>query len=551
MSLQAPITPLSIGRSHTAGGYRDDDDDAAGDNTDLDIGSPGGSLPLLRAISPRQPELGAIGVALFLFSAVAGGPYGIETAIQAAGAAPTFVALIFIAIFFCATQALIVAELASAYPTNAGVITWSIVGLGPAAGFVSAWISIAQSLVNMPLYAVLTANAINQAYPLSSWASLAVKASTVVIAGAVNVVGVGAAERITGVMVLLVQTPFIALPIVWALNKHPFTWTALEKSVPDWTSNTGIFLATVAWNMQGWLNFGSIAGEVKDPTRNIPMGVGVAVILVLLNYVWPLIFAVAIAPDFSKWSSGYFVEIAIEVAPGLGQWAATAAVLSCMSNFIPVLAAASRQTQTAAAARMLPTSLARLLARDASRFRTPVAAVIINAVAAGALTAFDFDTLVRLQLFLAITQLVIVVAAFVALKWKSPDARRTYAVPGRFMGACIVAIPIFCIAVLVIAVNITTTWGEMLILFGVIVLLCGSGIYWERYIYDDIILKRLLGSNLENHNDDDDDDEVINNQNNIAALQVDHNNNTPSHQQPNLTRSRLQSDEMPFIRAKK
>ena len=550
MSLQTSLSPISIGSSS---GYRRA-------NTDEDftsIQSPGGSLPLLRAISPRQPELGATGVALFLFSAVAGGPYGIETAIQAAGAAPTFVALVLIAVFFCATQALIVAELASAYPTNAGVITWSIVGLGPAAGFVSAWISIAQSLVNMPLYAVLTANAINQAYPLSTWASLAVKGTTVIIAASVNVVGVGAAERITGVMVFLVQTPFIALPIVWALNKQPFTWTALEGTVPDWTSNTGIFVATVAWNMQGWLNFGNIAGEVKDPARNIPLGVGVAVFLVLLNYVWPLIFAVAIAPDFSKWSSGYFVEIAIQVAPGLGQWAAAAAALSCMSNFIPVLAAASRQTQTAAAARMLPKSLARLLAKDASRFQTPVAAVVINAIGAGALTAFDFDTLVRLQLFLAISQLVIVVAAFVALKWRLTEVRKTYAVPGRFVGACIVAIPIFCIAAIVIAVNITTTWVEMVVLFVVMILLCIGGIYWERYVYDDVILERLLGTNLESHHQNDDNDMYeadFDAPFNAAASTGDRDikgahNSLQQHQQP-IQRIRLHSDELPFIKTK-
>jgi APA family basic amino acid/polyamine antiporter len=495
--------------------------------SDADGGAAASARPR-RAAARAERSLGAAGVALFLFSAVAGGPYGIETAVQAAGALPTFCALAVLSVSFCATQALVVAELSARRPTNAGCITWVLEGLGPAAGFAAAWVSMAQAAANMPLYAVLTANALAQAAPAlrAPAAAAAVKAGAVAFALGVNVAGVAAAGRVAGVMVALVQTPFVLMPLLWAAAGRRFEWRALARAQPGWwPARAGVFVATVAWNMQGWLALGAVAGEVRAPRRSIPRGVAAAVALVLANYVWPLLLTVPLAPDADEWGSGFFVAIAERAAPALGAWAAAAAALSCAANFLPVLAAAARQTQAAARARM---ALPRACARDATRFRTPVPALAGNAALALALAlAFDFDTLVTLQLLLAVAQLLLVLAAFVALKARGgggggggafpaaaaaattdddaaaaddddadadadADADDVYAVPGGLPGALAVCAPILAVAVVVVAANAEDAWVALAALAAAGVALAAAGALWERWVYSPEILRGLV-----------------------------------------------------------
>lgn len=76
-------------------------------------------------------RMGAFGVAILSFAAVAGGPYGIEAAVGAAGPLPVIVGCIVLAFAWSATQCLVSAELASMYPCNGGAITWGVKGLGP------------------------------------------------------------------------------------------------------------------------------------------------------------------------------------------------------------------------------------------------------------------------------------------------------------------------------------------------------------------------------------------------------------------------------------
>jgi hypothetical protein len=59
----------------------------------------------------KKRTLGAFAVAIVSFAAVAGGPYGIEAAIGAAGALPVLLGSCILAVLWSATQALMTAEL--------------------------------------------------------------------------------------------------------------------------------------------------------------------------------------------------------------------------------------------------------------------------------------------------------------------------------------------------------------------------------------------------------------------------------------------------------
>ena len=357
----------------------------------------------------RQRALGTFGVAVVAFASIAGGPYGIEAAVGAAGALPTLLGLAATALVWAAPQALVTAELSCAFPSNAGYVAWVARGLGPAAGFVNAWAMIAAQSLNIPLYPVLIAAYMQQLNPaLGEGALWAIKLACLGLAVALNVVGVQAVELASLVMVLLVQTPFLLMPAAAAALRRPFDWGAVARSLGDGASAAdggggaaaqlfaggqfSVFASTLCWNMQGWVTLGSLAAEVRSARRDYPRGLLAAVLLVALNYLYPVAVGVALAPDFSQWDTGFFVTLAQSIAPWLGTYALVASALSSMSNLVPQLTTSARAACAAARAGIVPLPL--LARARVTRFRTPVPATLAVASVAGVLMAFSFDVCV-------------------------------------------------------------------------------------------------------------------------------------------------------------
>ena len=58
----------------------------------------------------------------------------------------------------------------------------------------------------------------------------------------------------------------------------------------------------------------SFSGDVEDPGRNYPIGLGIAVGMVFLSCFIPVLVGTGISPDpYSEWSDGYFVRLAGEL----------------------------------------------------------------------------------------------------------------------------------------------------------------------------------------------------------------------------------------------
>ena len=201
-----------------------------------------------------QPSkaLGALGLALFCFASIAGGPYGIENSVSSIGPLPTVLALLFTAACWSLTQALMAAELSSMYPCNSGYILWVLKGLGPTAGFVNAWLGFFMNVLNLPLYTVLAANCVGQVVELTPGQSFGLQVGMLALGVVVNIMGMGVIEKLTGALVLLVQVPFVLMPIVWAANRRPFEWRALARSETGWVNAMGAGLANICWNSLGW-----------------------------------------------------------------------------------------------------------------------------------------------------------------------------------------------------------------------------------------------------------------------------------------------------------
>ena len=204
------------------------------------------------APAEASKTLGPLGLALLCFASIAGGPFGIENSVASIGPLPTFLALLGTAACWSLTQALMAAEMSSMYPSNSGNILWVLKALGPTAGFVNAGLIFLMNVLNLPLYTVLAASCVGQVLALTPGQDFGLQVGVLALGVVVNIMGMAAIEKFTGLLVLLVQVPFLLMPIVWAANRRPFAWRALGSSAPNWLGALGPGLANVCWNSLGW-----------------------------------------------------------------------------------------------------------------------------------------------------------------------------------------------------------------------------------------------------------------------------------------------------------
>jgi amino acid transporter len=507
-------SPSSHGRYAKLGGG-EDPAPAAGDDA-----------PASGLLAVDHRKLGALSVAVISFGSVAGGPYGIEAAVGAAGALPTLVGCAALAFLWSAPQALVTAELATAFPSNGGYITWGVRGLGPVLGFVNAANCVASAVCNLPLYPVLFASYIATLDPaLSPWVLGAIKAAALALAVGLNLAGIQAVEVAGLLFTVIVQLPFILMPLVAAAGGSPaFAWGAGPASVlPGWRANFAVFVSTLCWNAQGWVNVGNLASDVRNPRVAYPAGSALAVALVSLNYIYPVWVCSALAPDAAAWDTGYFATIGSSVAPWLGLFTTAASLFSCANNFLPQLGTTSRALRYCALYRMLPlpglaanwrwgggcggggacAGRARGAAPDggsaaaaAPPARRPGAsapgvAILLQGALCGVLMNFSFDVLVIVNVLFYNVGLMLQFGAFLALKHSRPELPRPFQVPGGLAGAWVTAAAfagVLCCAFYAAAVS--SPWAMLILLAANIVFVAG-GLAWARWGFHEGLLDEV------------------------------------------------------------
>jgi amino acid transporter len=383
-----------------------------------------------------RKKVSVFAVALLCFSCVAGGPFGIEAAVQAAGALPTVVGLVVAGLLWGCPQALLTAELASAIPANGGPIVWVRRAWGDQVAFVNGLLLVFNQVTDICLYPTLVASYVQMLFPdqVSDGAAYGIKLAALAVTVALNVVGVEALSASAAILTGIILAPFVVLPIVAAAEGLPFAWSALGPSgvAPDIRDNLALFASTILWNMQGWSELGCLAGEIESAETVFPRGMLLAACLVVLAYACPVLFGVALFPDLTLWGDGFLVSLAQSVAPWLAGFVLLSAALANMSTFLTSMAAYSRTLQAAAREGIVPVPL---LAKNFTRFRTPVPSILLLMVSTACLGVFDFGDLVIIDSSFYMVANMCVISAFLRLRYTEPDLPRPYRFPGGHAGA--------------------------------------------------------------------------------------------------------------------
>ncbi|GGL63353.1 APC family permease [Halocalculus aciditolerans] len=313
-------------------------------------------------------------------------------------------------------------EMATAMPESGGTYLFIDRSWGPLAGTIAglgAWFSLvfksAFALVGLGAYLLLFA-------PLPAGLVKAVAIALAVLLTAVNVAGVKQTGRLQAVVVsvvLLALVAFIAdgLTAVTATNYHPF----FPAGADGLLAATGFVFVSYA----GVTKIASVAEEVEDPGRNIPLGILGSVVLMMLVYTFCVFVIVGVTAPGSITHS--YTPMADAAAAFLGETGAAVvaavAVLALVSMANAGVLSSSRYPLAMGRDRLFPERFG--VTND--RYRTPVAAILLTGgVLVALIAAVPVVDLAKLASAFQILIFTLVNAALVAfresdLDWYDPD----------------------------------------------------------------------------------------------------------------------------------
>jgi amino acid transporter/mannitol/fructose-specific phosphotransferase system IIA component (Ntr-type) len=396
--------------------------------------------------------------------------------IAAAETGPSVVLAYFVAGILILPSMYSMAELSTAMPKAGGTYYFLDRALGPLAGTVGGlgtWLALvfksAFALIGMGAYLAIYANV-----PIKPLA-----AALAVAFGVLNVVGAKESswlQRVLVTILVAVLAFYGAQGVLSVLGGQSAGSGAAAEFSPFFTEGARGFLATIGIvfvSYAGLTKVASVAEEVQNPDRNIPLGMGLSLLTATSIYVIGVAIMVAILPadelhaDLTPvYTSGevFFNWLPYALGPVLIVVAAIAAFASTGNAGI---LSASRYPLAMARDRLLPDSFASI-----GRFDTPTRSIVVTVVLM-LLVIFGLDEEGVAKLASAFQLLIFALLNFAVIVMREsqiPSYAPGYRSPlYPWMQAAGIAIPGFLIAEM----------GTLAIVFtGVVV---ASGIGWYFY----------------------------------------------------------------------
>ena len=294
-------------------------------------------------------------------------------------AGPAVVVSYLIAGFLATLGMLSQAELVSAMPKAGGTYFYVTRSMGPALGTVDGlitWLSLclksAFALVGAAAFAAPLLN-ISPDHVETARTMALIGLPLCLIFIAVNLVGIKEAGRLQVVLVfglLLLLGLYIikGLPSVKVANFEPFA----DKGLRSVFATAGFVFISFG----GLLKVASIAEEVKNPARTVPLGMIFSLLIVSILYLLVVFVTVGVLDPGTL--SGSYTPISDGAAVFLGQGGkialSIAAVLAFVSTANAGIMSASRYPLAASKDRLLP----EFLGNKSRRFGTPYNAILIT-----------------------------------------------------------------------------------------------------------------------------------------------------------------------------
>jgi amino acid transporter len=409
------------------------------------------------------------------FFMVSGGTYGTEEIVHGAGYGRGILILLITPLLWSLPTAFMIGELSSALPFEGGYYAWVRRAMGNFWGFQEAWLSLIASIFDMAIYPTLFVAYLTRMFPWFQegnrgwWVALAV----VVGCALLNIAGVKVVSLTSLWLFFALSAPFIAIVLL-----SPFKLGALANAVTrPTTSNVDILggLLICMWNYMGWDNASTIATEVERPQRTYPRAMLVAVTIVAITYVLPFAAMWMTGLKATAWETGSWADIAALVGGPLLRIAIVlGGMISAFGMFNALVMSYSRLPLAMAQDGMLPAVFAKLQKKS----RAPWVAIIALAIGWAMCLGLGFARLVTIDILLYGASLSLEFLALAVLRFREPDLKRPFRVPGGKLGAIAIGIPpVLLLVFSVIRSEHESILGMSSFAFGMILIAAGGLAY--------------------------------------------------------------------------
>jgi len=389
------------------------------------------------------------------------------------------------------------AELGSMFPDSGGQYIYLREAYGDLVAFLYGWMLF--SVANGGTIAALSvapAAYVGQVFPIVSQGQVVFSIGSIAVTRA----------HLLGLVLIVVLTYVNVVGLRWgALLQNLSTWTKFTAMAAfvvlgfaigkgDWShfrphgvgltmglgpaqliSALGVGLIAVYWAYDGWVYITWVAGEVKNPRRNVPLAmvlgvlaVGVIYVAMNLTYMYALPLT-----EVAKHETIAHAAAAALFSPRAAVWLSLMIAISCFS-------AAATCTLSGARVYLAMAQDGVFFKRMAvihPKWRTPAFSLIGQGIWAAALTLSGrYDQLYTYVIFGMVLSYTLTVVGMFLLRWKRPDIPRPYRCTGYpWLPAIYVLIGAAWILNTIIRRPLEAFWSSAIVLIGV-----PGYLYWKR-----------------------------------------------------------------------
>ncbi len=240
-------------------------------------------------------------------------------------------------------------------------------------------------------------------------------------------------------------------------------------------SALGIGLIAVFWAYDGWVYITWVAGEVKEPKRNVPLAMVLGVIVVGVIYVsMNMVYVYALpGTEIAKHETIAHAAAVALFSPNAAVWLSAMIALSCFGAAATCTLSGARVYYAMACDGVFFKKMAEVH----PKWRTPAFSLIGEGIWAGILTLSGrYDQLYTYVMFGMVLSYTLTVVGLFVLRWKRPDLPRPYRCTGYpWLPAIYVLIGGAWTLNTIVTRPIESLAGTLIVLAGV-----PGFIYWRR-----------------------------------------------------------------------
>jgi len=389
------------------------------------------------------------------------------------------------------------AELASMFPDSGGQYVYLREAYGDLVAFLYGWMlfSVANG-GSIAALAVASAAYMGQIVPLISQQHVLFSVAGITLTRA----------HLVGLALIAILTYVNAVGLRWgALLQNVSTWTkfaamsafvvlgfaagkghwsnfhgsgaglTMGLSAGQFISAMGVALIAVFWAYDGWVYVTWVAGEVKEPRRNVPLAMVLGILVVGAIYL-AMNLAYVYALPLSEIAKHETIAHAAAVSlfsPGIAIWLSAMIAISCFSAAATCTLSGARVCLAMAQDGVFFKRMAEIH----PRWRTPAFGLIGQGIWAALLAVSGrYDQLYTYVIYGMVLSYTLTVIALFLLRWKRPEIPRPYRCAGYpWLPGIYVLIGTAWTLNTIITRPTEAFWGTTIILIGV-----PGYLYWKR-----------------------------------------------------------------------